>query len=61
MGIGTRITLEVGGRMVDMTFSEYPSLDVCPECGGAMEPDPDKWHEGVYRCTERDCDFTETR
>ena len=33
----------------------------CPECGGEMEPDPDLWHEGVYRCTERDCDFTETR
>lgn len=33
----------------------------CPECGSAMEPDPDLWHEGVYRCKNPACDFTETR
>lgn len=36
-----------------------PLKDECENCGGVMEPHPDMWHEGWYRC--RDCSHTEVR
>lgn len=36
-----------------------PLKEECESCGGVMEPHPDMWHEGWYRC--RDCGHTEVR